>query len=168
MKFMGATVDYDNYSALCRLRMKIGYVSPDCSLLSNMNLYDNLALFWRYHFKTDETELENKINSLLDSFEIREYSKLRPAQVDREFRKRAIYLREFLKEPELMILDKPSLDLSNEGLMLLTEALIRYRDESQGSIILNCDYRDFFSKITDNVLYLKDGKIDKTEIIEKS
>jgi ABC-type multidrug transport system ATPase subunit len=170
LELFGQKVDCEDYPALGKLRMKVGYTALDSTLISNLTVYDNLALIWRYHYKLKKTELEEKIIPILESFQIAQYKDLRPSRVDREVRKRAVYAREFIKEPKLLIIDRPTMDLSHKGRLILIEAIKRFMAEPDRAVVLNSNHRDFISAVADRLVFLKEGKIihsvDREKLID--
>ncbi len=85
------------------LRVKMGFVFQEAALISNMCLYDNIALPLRYHTSLSEREIKIKIDEKMGELQIdRQADFLLPAQLSMEMRKRAALARALILEPDLL------------------------------------------------------------------
>jgi phospholipid/cholesterol/gamma-HCH transport system ATP-binding protein len=104
-----------------QLRRRIGIVHRETALISNMTILDNVSLGLQYH---DEIALEqayDRVTEALKQFELYEYRFSRPAELTFEQRRLAVYARELVKNPQLYLLEHPSLDLGERVYGLLLE-----------------------------------------------
>ena len=106
---------------LQQVRRRIGFVHRETSLISNMTILDNISLGIQYHEELTREQAYDKIAEVLKQFELYEYRFLRPAELTFEQRRLAVYARELVKNPQLYLLEHPSLDLGERVYSLLLE-----------------------------------------------
>ncbi len=86
-----------------------------------MTILDNISLGLQYHDEISLEEAYDRVTELLKQFELYEYRLLRPAQLTFEQRRLAVYARELVKNPQLFLLEHPSMDLGERVYGLLLE-----------------------------------------------
>jgi ABC-type ATPase involved in cell division len=106
---------------LHQVRRRIGFVHRETSLISNMTILDNISLGIQYHEELTREQAYDRITEVLKQFELYEYRFLRPAELTFEQRRLAVYARELVKNPQLYLLEHPSLDLGERVYSLLLE-----------------------------------------------
>jgi phospholipid/cholesterol/gamma-HCH transport system ATP-binding protein len=145
---------------LQELRVKMGFVFQDAALISNMCLYDNIALPLRYHTSISESEIKIKIAEQMAQLQIdRQGDFLLPAQLSMEMRKRAALARALILEPELLFLDEPTMGMGEEASLHIWQFLQAYRQKKKISVILvQTDWRSALP-FADRIGFLKGGKI---------
>ncbi|MGB9698205.1 MAG: ABC transporter ATP-binding protein [Thermodesulfobacteriota bacterium] len=145
---------------LQELRVKMGFVFQDAALISNMCLYDNIALPLRYHTSLSEEEIKIKIAEQMSQLQIdRQGDFLLPAQLSMEMRKRAALARALILEPELLFLDEPTMAMAEEANWHIWQVLQAYRQRKRISVIfVQSDWRAALP-FADRIGFLKGGKI---------
>jgi phospholipid/cholesterol/gamma-HCH transport system ATP-binding protein len=97
------------------LRARIGYVFQDSALISNMAIYDNIALPLRYHRKWTEEQVRARVEEEMERFGVnRSFDWSIPALLSQEMRKRAGLARALVLDPEFLFLDQPAGGLETE------------------------------------------------------
>ena len=104
-----------------QLRRRIGLVHRETSLISNMTILDNISLGLQYHEDILPEEAYERVKELLERFELFQFRFLRPAELTFEQRRLTIYARELVKEPQLFLLEHPSLDFGERVMSMLME-----------------------------------------------
>lgn len=97
------------------LRERVGYVSAQGALLSNLNLRDNLALPLRWLRDPPEAEVERRIGAALALFGIGELPVLTVAQAPTNLRRLVALARAMILDPDLLVLDDPAADFDPES-----------------------------------------------------
>lgn len=113
------------YDDLTPLRLKLGYAFDYGGLLSNRNLFDNLMFPLEYHQIFTAEERKAKVSALFKRFSIEEFEGKKPLEVTGKIRKLLCVLRALIYEPQVIILDDPTLGLSPE----MKEDLVVYIKE---------------------------------------
>ena len=95
--------------ALQDLRAKVGFVFQNSALISNMAIYDNVALPLRYHKKGSEAEVQVRVEGKMALFGVHQdiYRSI-PAQLSLEMHRCVALARAFILDPELLLLDQPT------------------------------------------------------------
>jgi ABC-type transporter Mla maintaining outer membrane lipid asymmetry ATPase subunit MlaF len=92
------------------LRMRIGYITLQSSLLHNQSLFENIALPLRYHLDLPEEEVCERVERALRALHMEGERSRRPSEISRAVRYRAELARAVMLDPSLIIVDSPYLD----------------------------------------------------------
>jgi phospholipid/cholesterol/gamma-HCH transport system ATP-binding protein len=123
--------------ALQAIRMKMGFVFQEAALISNMSIFDNVALPLRYHTRMREPEVEARVAEKMALFEVdRKCDRSIPAQIGLGMRKRAALARALILEPELLFLDEPAVGLGMEAKDLIARVLPNYQERARTTILM--------------------------------
>ena len=119
------------------LRAKMGFVFQDAALISNMSIFDNVALPLRYHTRLGEPEVQTRVSEKMILFEVdRRYDRSIPARISLGMRKRAALARALVLEPELLFLDEPAVGLGVEAENLIPRIFSGYAGRSPVTILM--------------------------------
>lgn len=156
----GQDVNEMSFEEFLPYRLKIGYSFDFGGLISNKTIYDNLALPLQYHGKHDPDEIKKKVDELLDLFEIKESSDLRPSAASGSTRKAAIVARAFVMEPEMLLLDNPSVGLGKEIKEMIKQLIVlRMGEGSLKHVFIASDDQDFLMGLTTRSIEIGNKKI---------
>lgn len=118
------------------LRARTGFVFQDSALISNMAIYDNIALPLRYHEKTTEDQVRARVGEKMELFGVdRSFQWSLPAALSLEMRKRAALARAFMLEPEFLFLDQPTSGLETEVEQSLNRIIRDYQQRRGASLL---------------------------------
>ncbi|MCE3009920.1 MAG: ATP-binding cassette domain-containing protein [Proteobacteria bacterium] len=95
-------------------RLNIGYGFDFGGLIHNRSLLENLTLPLLYHKIESPDVAQEKAQELLLDFGVLKYKDQRPAVVPGGVRKLICLLRAIIHEPEMLLLDDPSVGLSQD------------------------------------------------------
>lgn len=142
------------------LRMNTGFVFQDCALISNMAIFDNVALPLRYHRRWSEEKVRSRVEELMALFGVnRRYDHSIPAQLPLGMRKRAALARAFALEPRLLFLDQFTDDLGSQGEQEISRILRDYQMRVGASFLTVMDEGPSFIPKADRVAVLRGGRI---------
>ena len=134
------------FQDLLPLKRYIGFVERVSSLISNKSLFENVTLGLRYHNNVSIDEARNQAHAWLLHFNLLENINDRPAWIPLEKQRMALFCRELILTPELVILEKPSYGISHNELELLMEAILAYQAKSNCGLIIADDDAEFFTR----------------------
>jgi ABC-type ATPase involved in cell division len=135
-----------SFRDLLLIKRSIGFVERVSSLISNKSLFENVTLGLRYHNNISINEARRQAHTFLLYFDLLENINDRPARIPPEKLRMALFCRELVVSPNLMILEKPSHGLSRDELEYLMKAILSYQAESNCGLIISDDDADFFSR----------------------
>jgi phospholipid/cholesterol/gamma-HCH transport system ATP-binding protein len=146
--------------ALQTMRAKMGFVFQDAALISNMSIFDNIALPLRYHTGLRESEVQERVSQKMDLFDVdRKYDRSIPAQLSLGMRKRAALARALILEPELLYLDEPATGLGAEADRLIARVLKSYQEKARAGVLTVTSEWPFDIPIADRIGFLEGGRI---------
>jgi phospholipid/cholesterol/gamma-HCH transport system ATP-binding protein len=122
--------------ALFERRREHAFVFQDAALLSNLDVYNNLALPLRYHFDLPAREIERRITGVLRSFDLEEEKRHLPAQLSMGEKKLVSFARGLLLEPRLIFLDEPVSGVDAIAREKIVNTIIPLRDDPDITLIM--------------------------------
>lgn len=122
----GVDVTRLSFEELAPYRLAIGYGFEAGGLISNRTIRQNLMLPFFYHRKITAEEAEARVSACCERFGLAPVADLRPAYVSGGLRKAALVARALIHEPQLLLLDEPTLGLDESLKQVLADTI---RDE---------------------------------------
>jgi putative ABC transport system ATP-binding protein len=106
-RFDGSDVDLDDYRRCLAVKRRIGYVAPDCAMISNRTIRENLLLGRFYHENDLSIDLDQTMTLLCNDAGLSDDLERRPSELNDSALMRTIAIREMGKRPRLMLIDRP-------------------------------------------------------------
>lgn len=106
-EFQGRELDFSDYRKLLPFKKKIGYIAPDAALIVNRSIRHNIILTHAYFNDWPDDRLTEDAVGLCGQFGLTDKLDLRPAQLDREDLRLAVIVRELVKAPEVLLIERP-------------------------------------------------------------
>lgn len=125
----------NQYQAL-GLRRKIGLVRQSSALVSNLTIGRNLALGPMYHRGVSEEAALARASGVIDRLELGPVLGLRPTMIPPWQRRLALYARELIMEPDLLLLETPGLDLGGPEYAIMMEAAAGLRERRGAALLI--------------------------------
>ncbi len=141
----GRVTNEMSFRDLLLVKRHIGFVERLSSLISNKSLFENVTLGIRYHNNLSINEARRHAHTFLLHFDLLENINDRPARIPPEKLRMALFCRELVLAPNLMILEKPSYGLSRDEFEFLMEAILSYHAKSNCGLIISDDDADIFA-----------------------
>lgn len=143
------------------LRLHIGTVLQQPGLLSNMTLFNNVALPLRYHrADLSEQDIRRTVMAHLDSLGIARVSERFPAQLNPGEIRCAAIARAMILDQELLLLDDPVAGLDADMVIRLVQHLAVYRDRRSLTIVATLRAPSPFMDLANRVALVRGGRID--------
>jgi ABC-type lipoprotein export system ATPase subunit len=151
---------------LYHLRSRIAYVSPRQVLLHRLSLGENIALAPCYHQGYSESEALGPHGGLIERFQLQAHLDRFPGQVSAAVYARAVWARELLKGPELILAaisgDSATAAAAAVHVAVLRDYLARY---GAAAIVLGESLESFYP-LGHRLLRLESGQLLKMPLLE--
>ena len=147
------------------LRRKIGFVFQDFQLLPDRNVKDNLHFVLKATGWTDETEIQNKIDEVLEKVSVKEYANKMPHQLSGGEQQRVAIARALLNNPDVILADEPTGNLDPPTSVEVLEVLKKINATGKTIIMATHDYA-LLMKFPSKTLKCEDAQI--FEVVQKT
>lgn len=140
-------------------RDAIGFVFQFYNLMPNLTAYENVKL------SVEIAKNPLKVEEVLEQVELADRADHFPAQMSGGQQQRVAIARAIAKNPEILLCDEPTgaLDFST-GLQVLKSLKEFNRKYNKTVIIIT--HNAGIARMADRVFYIKDGKLERIEVIE--
>ena len=147
---------------ISELRKKLGVVFQDFRLLTDRNVYENLAFVLKVTGWKNRTEIDNRINEVLKSVGTLNKLEKMPHELSGGEQQRVVIARAILNNPELILADEPTGNLDPETSEQIIDLFIRLNNEGKTIIMATHDYATIAKKPA-RTLVCSNGKINDSE-----
>jgi ABC-2 type transport system ATP-binding protein len=141
-----------------QVRKKIGIVFQDPSLDNQLTGYDNMYIHGRL-YGLRGSELHEKIVKLLDLVELKDAAHKKVMYYSGGMRRRLEIARSLLHEPEVLILDEPTIGLDPQSRARIWDYIRFLRKSYDMTILMTTHYMDEAEELADKVAVMDRGKI---------
>lgn len=119
----GNRLDTGDYRRVLAWKRKVGYIASDAAVFSNRTLGETLLYSSRYFGEADAAEIDPATMAMCEHFEIAPKLDLRPAHAYEEDVRLTILVRELAKNPDILIMERPSMHLDHPSHMQVLDKL---------------------------------------------
>jgi len=155
----GQQVDRLPRKALYELRKRIGFLFQAGALLTDLDVYENVAFPLREHTRLPEALIHHLVMTRLHSVGLRGAARLMPSELSGGMARRVGLARAIVMDPELVLYDEPFAGLDPISMGVIVR-LIRQINEALGltSVIVSHDIEEV-SQVADWAWIIADGRI---------
>lgn len=146
------------------LRRKIGFVFQDFQLLPDRTVKDNLLFVLKATGWTNQEEIQNKIDEVLDSVGVKAYADKMPHQLSGGEQQRVAIARALLNNPEFILADEPTGNLDPQTSIEVLDVLRKINATGKTVIMATHDYA-LLMKFPSKTLKCEDAKL--FEVVQK-
>lgn len=139
LEIVGLRLDQASASTVRTLRQSIGLVHHDLPLLDDRTVYENLVVALRLTGDRLAASHDRLIAATLERLDLEETAHLFPRQLSLGERQRVALARAVLREPQLLIVDEPFLQLDEDQRKLLADLLVREHLRGMAILILTTE-----------------------------
>jgi len=148
------------------LRRKLGIVFQDFRLLSDRNVYDNLAFVLKATDWKDEKEIEDRVNTVLDMVAMTNKAQSMPHQLSGGEQQRVTIARALLNDPEIILADEPTGNLDPQTSIELMQIFKELNEQGKTIVVATHDY-PLIRKFPARIVTVDNQKIFETVISKK-
>jgi len=144
---------------LFALRRRMGMLFQNGALLTDENVYENVAFPVRAHTKLPESLMRQLVLTKLHAVGLRGAAQLMPAELSGGMQRRVALARAIVMDPELLIYDEPFVGLDPISMGVICR-LIKQLNDALGitSIVVSHDVHEL-STIADDSFLLSGGRV---------
>lgn len=143
---------------LARLRYTdFGFIFQQMHLVNNLSLFENIAVCGYLNKNKKATEINNKVNDLLELMNIMHVKKHLPSQVSGGEQQRCAIARAVINEPKIIFADEPTGALNKTNTIEVLNLLTSLNNKGQAILMVTHDIRAALR--ANRVIYLEDGKV---------
>ncbi len=140
-----------------RIKSRLGVVPQENNLDPDFSAYRNLLIYARY-FDIPKREAEKRADELLAFMQLEEKRDVLVDKLSGGMKRRLIIARALVNEPELLILDEPTIGLDPQARHLIWEKLRSLRAEGN-TLVLTTHYLDEAERLCDRLVIMDRGRI---------
>jgi len=141
-----------------KLRLNIGYLFQSSALFDSMTVSENLEFLLYRHTEMSKSERIDRIEETLSWFELVEKRTHYPAELSGGQQKRIALARAIVLEPEILLYDEPTTGLDPEYVRIVSELILRLREE-RGITSIAITHDILCAEIiADDLYFLYDGR----------
>jgi cell division transport system ATP-binding protein len=165
-KIAGYNLSEIKKSEIPFLRRKLGVVFQDFRLLTDRNVFDNLAFVLKATDWKDEFEILERVNTVLEMVSMIDKSKSMPHQLSGGEQQRVVIARSLLNNPEIILADEPTGNLDPQTSVELMQIFKDLNEQGKTVVIATHDY-PLIRKFPARIITVDDQKIYETIITRK-
>jgi len=145
--------------ALYALRLKMGYLFQNGALLTDLNVFENVAFPLREHEHLDERALVRSVLTTLEAVGLRGAADLKPSELSGGMARRVALARALICKPMILLYDEPFAGLDPIALGVVLRLIRSTNDELKiTSVVVSHDVHEI-EKLADHVAILADGQV---------
>ncbi|HHV38462.1 MAG TPA: methionine ABC transporter ATP-binding protein [Tepidimicrobium sp.] len=152
--------------SLRRVRKNMGMIFQHFNLLSQKTVYENIAFPLELESKS-KTEIESRVNTLLDYVELMDKKNSYPAQLSGGQKQRVAIARALANNPKILLSDEGTSALDPKTTKSILDLLNRIRKEFNLTIVLITHQMEVVKDICDKVAIIEDGRIIESNKVDK-
>ncbi len=143
-------------------RKRVGFVFQQFNLISTLNVYENVAVPLMLD-EVDEAERMRIVVPLLERLGMEERLAHYPNQISGGQMQRVAIARALVLNPEIILADEPTGNLDSKS---GSEIISIFKELNRnGKTVVMITHDRSIARHADRIIYIKDGKIDKTEVV---
>lgn len=162
--YKGADISRYKERQMARLRAEeFGFVFQQTHLVSNLTLFENVAVAGYLNPKQNQNEVRERAGSLLSQMGVAHAKDRLPHQTSGGEAQRAAIARAMIGEPGILFADEPTGALNKRSTEEVLGLLTALNEQGQSILMVTHDLR---AAVRGNrILYLEDGKILDTLVL---
>jgi cell division transport system ATP-binding protein len=148
------------------LRRKLGIVFQDFQLLTDRNVYQNLSFVLKATGWRGRTEIEQRINDVLEKTDLSRKGYKMPHQLSGGEQQRVVIARALLNDPDIILADEPTGNLDPETSADILRLLFDISHSGRAVIMATHNYT-FLKKFPSRILKCDKGLINEAAEAEE-
>jgi ABC-type transporter Mla maintaining outer membrane lipid asymmetry ATPase subunit MlaF len=144
---------------IVHLRQRMGFVFAKPALVSNMSVFNNVALPLRYHTTLPETQIHDRVMARLAECGVELFRDHLPAGLAMGDARFAALARALVMEPDILLVDEVLFGLDADDLVRFRELFEKYRREKGLTIVVTINAPTGLFALLDRLVLMRDGRL---------
>jgi len=144
---------------LFQMRINFSFVFQDAALISNLSVFNNIALPLRYHYTLTEDVITEKVHTIMMNFNLMEVKDHLPAYLSMGQKKLAGFARALVTDPKLIFFDEPVTGIDAIARGKMTDMMLPLRDDPDITLIMVSHNLDFIKSYADYIALIHKGRL---------
>ena len=145
-------LNYKNHQFLSMMN----FASPYVELPKKLTVLENLKVYGRMYLIQN---LKDKIDQLVEDLNLKSFLNKRTGELSSGQKNRVSLAKSLINDPKILLLDEPTASLDPDTGDYVRSYLEKYKQENDISILLASHNMDEVTRLSDDVLMMKDGQI---------
>lgn len=152
-------MDYKENSR--NIKRLIGTITSRSFLYEELSIYENLKFYSKLYSVYEKHEFKEKIEQYADSFNLSDWIYEPISYLSTGMKQKVEIIRILIHNPSILLLDEPFSGLDFNSIKLLIKILNDLKENENLTTILTTHKIEEIQQISDAILILKSGKINK-------
>jgi ABC-type lipoprotein export system ATPase subunit len=152
---------FSNRALVLLRRQKIGFIFQTFNLLPALTVFENVEIAL-VHSRMPKDEMEHKVASLLDLFELTDMSYRLPLELSVGQQQKVAIARALIKDPSLILADEPTGEMDPIAGKEIVDKLVELNKKSKVTIVIATHGNFNYSQV-DRAIFLNAGRIVSKE-----
>ncbi|MSU00982.1 methionine ABC transporter ATP-binding protein [Tissierella sp. DSM 105185] len=146
-------------------RKEIGMIFQHFNLLSQKNVYDNIALPLQLE-KMDKAKIDNRVNELLEYVDLKDKKHSYPSELSGGQKQRVAIARAIANNPKILLSDEGTSALDPKTTKSILNLLKKIRDELNITIVMITHQMEVVKEVCDRVAIMENGQVIEENTVE--
>ena len=134
----------------------MNFASPYVELPKKLTVLENLIVYGRMYLIKN---LKDKIDQLVNDLNLKSFLNKRTGELSSGQKNRVSLAKSLINDPKILLLDEPTASLDPDTGDYVRSYLEKYKQENDISILLASHNMDEVTRLSDDVLMMKEGQI---------
>jgi len=141
-----------------QIRERVNICSGNANFLWSLTVRENLHFYGMLYGLTGRRR-EEKVESLIDLFELNEYRDISFDQLSTGMKQRLSLAKSLVNDPEILFLDEPTVGLDPDVAARIREMILSIHKEKGITVLLTTHNMKEAEHLCDRIAFLKEGEI---------
>lgn len=143
---------------MLKLRLQMAMVFQNGALFDTMTVADNVSYRLREFSLLPKSEIEPRVNQVLEFVGMLGAKKLKPSQLSGGMRKRVGIARALASNPDIFLFDEPTVGLDPVNYYNIEQLILKLKEDKKRSLVVVTHDIPSACKIADSIVMLHQGK----------
>ena len=159
VRVLGVDPTWASDEQILRLRQRVGFVFDKSALISNLSVFNNVALPLRYHTVLSETEIRERVVARLVECGVEVFRDRFPADLTMGDARQVAMARAMMREPEILFIDEVLVGLDADDLVRFRRIFEMYRREKGLTVVITINAPTNLFALMDRLVLFREGRV---------